>query len=70
MGVCKSFGTNITEKPPWQICPHCLWSAWDQIGLTVQYLAKNASFGPNLGQKSIFGGEWGKLFGILISKNQ
>ena len=45
--------------------------AWDQTGQNGRYLAKNASFGPNLavfGSKINFlGGGWSKTFGTLIT---
>ena len=58
-GVCISFGTNITEKPPRQlVCVVLVGRALDQMGQKCQYLAKI----------SVLRG-WSKIFGTLISGN-
>ena len=51
-GVSKSFGTNITENLLDNLSALSFGQALDQMGQKCQYLAKNASFGPNL---AIFG---------------
>ena len=52
MGVSKSFGTNITENHLDNFSALFFVQALDQMGQKYQYLAKNASFGPNL---AVFG---------------
>ena len=54
MGLSKSIGTNITENHLDNLSALFFGQALDQMGQKCQYLAKNASFGPNLvvfGQK-------------------
>ena len=73
MGVSKSFGNHIMEKPPGQLLRIVFGLAWEQIGQKCRYLAPNASFGPNLavfGQTSNFFGGRNKTFGTLISAVQ
>ena len=57
MGVSKSFGTHIMKKAPGNLF---FGQAFDQMGQKCRYLAKNASFGPNLAvfgpQIQFFGG--------------
>ena len=56
-GVSKSFGTNITENHLDNLSALFFGQALDQMGQKCRYLAKNASFGPNLvvfGQKILF----------------
>ena len=48
MGLSKSFGTNITENHFGNLSALFFGQALDQMGQKCQYLAKNASFGPNL----------------------
>ena len=48
MGVSKSFGTLITEKPHMQLVGIVFGHPWDQMGQKCQYLAKKGNFGPNL----------------------
>ena len=48
MGVSKSFGTNITENHLDNLSALFFGQALDQMGQKCRYLAKNASFGPNL----------------------
>ena len=48
MGVSKGFGTHIMEKPPRQLVRIVFWSGNRSNGPKCRYLAKNASFGPNL----------------------
>ena len=48
----KSFGTNITENHLDNLSALFLGQALDQMGQKCRYLAKNASFGPNL---AVFG---------------
>ena len=52
MGVSKSFGTNITENHLDNLSALFFGQALDQMGQKCRYLAKNASFGPNL---AVFG---------------
>ena len=52
MGVSKSFGTHIMEKPPRQLVRIDFWSGNRSNGTKCRYLSKNASFGPNL---AVFG---------------
>ena len=52
MGVSKSFGTNITENHLDNLSALFFGHALDQVGQKCQYLAQNASFGPNL---AVFG---------------
>ena len=52
MGVSKSFGTNITENHQDNLSALFFGQALDQMGQKCRYLAKNASFGPNL---AVFG---------------
>ena len=52
MGVSKSFGNNITENHLDNLSSLFFGHAIDQMGQKCQYLAKNASFGPNL---AVFG---------------
>ena len=52
MGVSKSFGTHIMEKPPKQLVCIVFWSAIRSNGPKCQYLAQKASFGPNF---AVFG---------------
>ena len=57
VGVSKSFGTNITENHLGNLSALFFGQALDQMGQKCQYLAQNASFGPNLavfGPKSQF----------------
>ena len=59
LGVNKIFGTLITERTPRQLVCIVFGRAWNEIGQKGRYLAKNASFGPNvavLGPKIHF---WG-----------
>merc|ERR1719411_1713406 len=70
MGVSKSFGTNITENHLDNLSALFFGQALDQMGQKCQYLAQNASFGPNLavfGPKIQFLGAGSKNFGTLIS---
>ena len=70
MGVSKSFGTNITENHLDNLSALFFGQALDQMGQKCRYLAKNASFGPNLavfGPKIQFLGAGSKNFGTLIS---
>ena len=70
MGVSKSFGTNITENHLDNLFASFFGQALDQMGQKFQYLAQNASFGPNLavfGPKIQFLGAGSKNFGTLIS---
>ena len=73
-GVGKNFGTQITGKNTKATCSNCFFCrAWDKIGQQCPFLAKNASFGPNLagfGSKIHYIWVWTKTFGILISENQ
>ena len=39
-GGSKSFGTHVTEKPPWHLV-QCSLLAWDQMGQRCQCLALN-----------------------------
>ena len=48
MGVKKSFGTNIMENHLDNLSALFFSQAIDQMGQKCRYLAKNASFGPNL----------------------
>ena len=48
MWVSKSFGIHITEKPPRQLVRIVFRSGIGLNGPKCPYLAKNASFGPNL----------------------
>ena len=55
MGVSKSFGTKQTENHLDNSSALFFGQALDQMGQKCQYLAQNASFGPNLavfGEKS------------------
>ena len=52
MGVRKSFGTNITENHLDNLSALFFGQFLDQMGQKCQYLAENASFGPNL---AVFG---------------
>ena len=52
MGVSKSFGTNITENHLDNLSALFFGQALYQMGQKCRYLAKNASFGPNL---AVFG---------------
>ena len=52
MGISKSFGTNITENHFGNLSALFFGHALDQVGQKCQYLAQNASFGPNL---AVFG---------------
>ena len=52
MGVSKSFGTNITENHLDNLSALFFGQFLDQMGQKCQYLAENASFGPNL---AVFG---------------
>merc|ERR1712012_415261 len=52
MGVRKSFGTNITENHLDNLSALFFDQFLDQMGQKCQYLAENASFGPNL---AVFG---------------
>ena len=73
MQVSKSFGTHIMEKPPRQLVHIVFGQALDQMGQKCQYLAENASFGPNLavfGPKIQFLGAGSKNFGTLILRFQ
>ena len=47
-GEINSFVTHITEKPPRQLVWIVFGQALDQMGQKCPYLAKNASFLPNL----------------------
>ena len=55
MGGGKSFGTNVTKKPPRHLVGNVYWSAWDHLGQKCQYLAEQkqccAKFG-RLGAKN------------------
>ena len=53
-GVSKSFVTNITENHLDNLAALFFGQALDQMGQKCRYLAKNASFGPNL---AVFGPE-------------
>ena len=69
-GVSKSFGTNITVNYLDNLSALFFGQSLDQMGQKCQYLAKNASFGPNLavfGPKSNFLGAGSKNFGTLLS---
>ena len=60
-GVSKSFGTNITENHLDNLSALFFDQFLDQMGQKCQYLAENASFGPNLavfGLKIQFLGGW------------
>ena len=48
MGVNKSFRTNITENHLDNLSALFFGQFLDQMGQKCQYLAENASFGPNL----------------------
>ena len=65
MGVSISFGTNITENHQDNLSALFFGQALDQVDQKCQYLAQNASFGPNLalGPKSNF---WGQGVKILV----
>ena len=52
MGVSKSFGTNITENHFGNLSALFFGQAFDQMGQKCQYMAENASSGPNL---AVFG---------------
>ena len=52
MGISKSFGTNITENYLDNLSALFFGHSLDQMGQKCQYLAKNASFWPNL---AVFG---------------
>ena len=70
MGVSKSFVTNITKNHLDNLSALFFGQALDQMGQKCRYLAKNASFGPNLavlGPKSNFFGAGSKFFGTLVS---
>merc|ERR1711867_90601 len=70
MGVSKSFGTNTTEDHFSNLSALFFGQALDQMGQKCRYLARNASFGPNLavfGPKIQFLGGESKTFGTLIS---
>ena len=70
MGVSKSFGTNITENHFGNLFALFFGQALDQLGQKCQYLAQNASVGPNLtvfGPKIRFLGAGSKDFDTLIS---
>ena len=70
MGVCKSFGTNITENHKDNLFASFFGQALDQMGRKYRYLAQNASLGqilPFLGPKSNFLGAGSKDFGTLVS---
>ena len=60
MGVSKSFGTDITENHFGNLSALFFGQALYQVGQKCQYLAQNASFGPNLAvfgpQIQFFGG--------------
>ena len=47
-GGSKSFGTHVTEKPHTHLARIVYWSGMGPNGPKSQYLAKNASFWPNL----------------------
>ena len=73
MGVSESFGTNITENHLDNLSTLFFGQALDQMGQKCTYLAKNASFRPNLvafGPKIHILRGWSKTLSILISGNQ
>ena len=63
MGIRKSFGTHITEKPPRQLVRMVFWS-----GIRSNE-PKNADIWPKMSKIPFLGG-WSKTFGTLISGNQ
>ena len=46
-GESKSFGTQITEKPPRHLVCIVFW-AWDEMGQKMPLFGKKKHFGPNL----------------------
>ena len=65
--LSKSFGTNITENHLGNLSALFFGQALDQMFQKCLYLAKNASFGPNL---AVFGPKiqffWGQGVKILV----
>ena len=76
MGVSKSFGTHITEKPPRQLVRIVFGRALDQMGQKCRYLIKNASFRPKnwhfWPDMAIFGQIWAFLAHLIqcLTKKQ
>ena len=73
IGVSKSLGNHIMEKPSGQLVCIVFWSAWDQMGQNTGFWPKILVLGQigRFWAKTLFlGGRWSKTFGIIISGNQ
>ena len=69
----QKFGCKHNGKPPRHLVCIVFWTGIGWNGQKCQYLAKKASFGPNLavfGAKIHFLRGWSKTFGTFISGHQ